>query len=371
MIHLGVCETHGLQPTVLVCHHLARRLPGPSALLHAVRRRKDDHYAKNWGWLCWLARRLPGTGTLVHSVRRRDDHCRATWLCMQCSNTYGETHTARIPRGGVCERCYPTPTTEWAPTPQRNQLNRLLQLSTLELRQEVEQRLMRDSLLEARNARAPAPEPRTERMNASGRRSERKADPVAEPTGADIRGEGDVEPQDRDTPAVASDAKPGRPFGRAEANVIVPDVIAQMAGRGWKVVLNADVVPKLRINARVAAYIPQPWFGFGRPSGLNRAGSGLNASLQETHWFISNVLERFDTIQRVSQAIVERQKNFFTHGEIAMKPLVLREIADELGLDESTISRVTTAKYMSTPFGTFELKYFFGTAVDAKGDPGD
>jgi len=74
-------------------------------------------------------------------------------------------------------------------------------------------------------------------------------------------------------------------------------------------------------------------------------------------------MQRFDTIRRVSQAIVERQKGFLTHGAIAMKPLVLREIADELGLHESTISRVTTAKYMSTPFGTFELKYFFGASL--------
>ena len=81
---------------------------------------------------------------------------------------------------------------------------------------------------------------------------------------------------------------------------------------------------------------------------------------------MKNILQRFDTIQRVSQAIVERQKSFFTHGAIAMKPLVLREIADELGLHESTISRVTTAKYMSTPFGTFELKYFFGSSLNTE-----
>jgi len=81
---------------------------------------------------------------------------------------------------------------------------------------------------------------------------------------------------------------------------------------------------------------------------------------------MKNILQRFDTIQRVSQAIVERQKNFFTHGAIAMKPLVLREIADELGLHESTISRVTTAKYMNTPFGTFELKYFFGSSLNTE-----
>ena len=136
-------------------------------------------------------------------------------------------------------------------------------------------------------------------------------------------------------------------------------MIVQKSGRGWKVQLNPDVMPKLRINDLYASAIRQH-----RGSGaLNGAGPGLNARLQEARWFVKNILQRFDTIQRVSQAIVERQKSFFTHGAIAMKPLVLREIADELGLHESTISRVTTAKYMATPFGTFELKYFFGSSL--------
>ncbi|MFT3954009.1 MAG: RNA polymerase factor sigma-54 [Piscinibacter sp.] len=159
---------------------------------------------------------------------------------------------------------------------------------------------------------------------------------------------------------VACEPKPGRPFARAEANIIVPDVIVQKSGRNWKVTLNPDVMPKLRINDLYANAIRQ---GRGNNS-LNGAGAGLNARLQEARWFMKNILQRFDTIQRVSQAIVERQKSFFTHGEIAMKPLVLREIADELGLHESTISRVTTAKYMATPFGTFELKYFFGSSLN-------
>jgi RNA polymerase sigma-54 factor len=98
----------------------------------------------------------------------------------------------------------------------------------------------------------------------------------------------------------------------------------------------------------------RPWQGRGR--------SPHAAALQEARWFIKNIQQRFDTILRVSNAIVERQ-NFFVHGELAMRPLVLREIADELGLHESTISRVTTAKYMATPFGTFELKYFFGSGL--------
>jgi RNA polymerase sigma-54 factor len=123
-------------------------------------------------------------------------------------------------------------------------------------------------------------------------------------------------------------------------------------------------MPKLRINDLYASAIRQQR-GAGSRSGasLNGAAAGLSSRLQEARWFVKNILQRFDTIQRVSQAIVERQKSFFTHGAIAMKPLVLREIADELGLHESTISRVTTAKYMSTPFGTFELKYFFGSSL--------
>jgi RNA polymerase sigma-54 factor len=158
---------------------------------------------------------------------------------------------------------------------------------------------------------------------------------------------------------VQCEPKPGRPFGRAEAQIVVPDVIVQKAGRGWKVVLNPDVMPKLRINDLYAQAIRSA------RSSANGA-SGLSSRLQEARWFMKNIQQRFDTILRVSSAIVERQKNFFSHGEIAMKPLVLREIADELGLHESTISRVTTAKYMATPFGTFELKYFFGSSLNTE-----
>jgi len=157
----------------------------------------------------------------------------------------------------------------------------------------------------------------------------------------------------------ACEPKPGRPFTRAEANIVVPDVLVVKSGRGFKTTLNADVMPKLRINDLYAQAIRG-----------QRGGAGLSQRLQEARWFMKNIMQRFDTILRVSQAIVERQKGFFSHGEIAMKPLVLREIADELGLHESTISRVTTAKYMSTPFGTFELKYFFGSSLstDAGGN---
>ena len=154
----------------------------------------------------------------------------------------------------------------------------------------------------------------------------------------------------------ACEPKPGRAFAPADGQYIVPDVIVRRNGRGLSVVLNPDVMPKLRINDLYAQ----------AARGLRGAAAqpGLSSRLQEARWFVKNIQQRFDTILRVSKAIVERQKSFFTHGAIAMKPLVLREIADELGLHESTISRVTTAKYMATEQGTFELKYFFGSSLN-------
>ena len=154
------------------------------------------------------------------------------------------------------------------------------------------------------------------------------------------------------------DPKPGRRFVNVERHVVVPDVIVVKSGRGFKVTLNSDVMPRLKIHDIYANAMKQHKLGAG-----GAGGQAIQQRLQEARWFIKNIQQRFDTILRVSTAIVERQKNFFSHGELAMRPLVLREIADELGLHESTISRVTTAKYMNTPFGTFELKYFFGSAL--------
>ena len=149
--------------------------------------------------------------------------------------------------------------------------------------------------------------------------------------------------------------KPGRQFAVGESHIVVPDVIVRKTGRGLQVTLNPDVMPKLRINNLYAQAVRGHRGNPGQP--------GMTSRLQEARWFMKNILQRFDTILRVSKAIVERQKSFFAHGAIAMKPLVLREIADELGLHESTISRVTTAKYMATIHGTFELKYFFGSSL--------
>ncbi len=155
--------------------------------------------------------------------------------------------------------------------------------------------------------------------------------------------------------------KPGRRFVDVERNVVVPDVIVTRAGRGFKVILNPDVMPRLRVHDVYANAMRQN--RGGRDGGGEAGHAAMQQRLQEARWFIKNIQQRFDTILRVSSAIVERQRNFFMHGELAMRPLVLREIADELGLHESTISRVTTAKYMATPFGTYELKYFFGSSL--------
>lgn len=149
--------------------------------------------------------------------------------------------------------------------------------------------------------------------------------------------------------------KPGRRFADVSRQAVVPDVIVTPQGRGFKVQLNPDVMPRLRVQDIYANAL--------RGSRGDASSAGLQQRLQEARWFIKNIQQRFDTILRVASAIVERQRSFFLHGELAMRPLVLREIADELGLHESTISRVTTAKYMATPFGTYELKYFFGSAL--------
>lgn len=146
---------------------------------------------------------------------------------------------------------------------------------------------------------------------------------------------------------------PGSSFSQTETRYVIPDVVVRKIKNVWVASLNPDAVPKLRIN-RMYADILQS----------NRAAAGgLSTQLQEARWLIKNVQQRFETILRVSQAIVDRQRHFFEHGEVAMRPLVLREIADTLGLHESTISRVTTQKFMLTPRGIFELKYFFGSHV--------
>jgi len=150
------------------------------------------------------------------------------------------------------------------------------------------------------------------------------------------------------------DPKPGRAFGTGDVRYVIPDVVVRKSGGRWIAALNRDAMPRLRINKMYADILQ---------ASRENGGKHLSGQLQEARWLIKNVQQRFDTILRVTQAIVDRQKNFFEHGEVAMRPLVLREIAESVGLHESTISRVTTQKYMLTPRGIFELKYFFGSHV--------
>lgn len=150
------------------------------------------------------------------------------------------------------------------------------------------------------------------------------------------------------------DPRPGSRFSTEEARYVVADVIVRKLKGAWVAALNPDAMPRLRVNRMYADILSR-----------NRDSSHqqLASQLQEAKWLIKNVQQRFDTILRVSQCIVDRQRHFFEHGEVAMRPLVLREIAELLGLHESTVSRVTTQKFMLTPRGIFELKYFFGSHV--------
>jgi RNA polymerase sigma-54 factor len=148
--------------------------------------------------------------------------------------------------------------------------------------------------------------------------------------------------------------KPGAEFESRTADYVIPDVVVERHQGVWRARLNVEAMPRLRVNQMYASILQQRG---------EKNAQQLSGQLQEARWFIKNLQQRFDTILRVSQAIVERQRHFFEHGEIAMKPLVLREIAEQLELHESTISRVTTQKFMLTPRGIYELKYFFGSWV--------
>ena len=148
--------------------------------------------------------------------------------------------------------------------------------------------------------------------------------------------------------------RPAASFSDGETRYVIADVMVRKIKGLWVASLNPEAMPKLRINRMYADILHR-----------NRDASfqQLAGQLQEAKWLIKNVQQRFDTILRVSQAIVDRQRHFFEHGDVAMRPLVLREIADTLGLHESTVSRVTTQKFMLTARGIFELKYFFGSHV--------
>ena len=155
------------------------------------------------------------------------------------------------------------------------------------------------------------------------------------------------------------DPKPGAQIQESDSEYIIPDVyVAKHAGE-WQVNLNSDIAPKLRINPFYSALIKR--------ADNSKDNVCMKDHLQEAKWFIKNLHNRNDTLLRVARSIVQKQTDFLDHGPIAMKPMVLRDIAEELKLHESTISRVTTHKYMHTPNGIIEFKYFFSSHVSTKG----
>jgi len=152
--------------------------------------------------------------------------------------------------------------------------------------------------------------------------------------------------------------RPGSRFNTTEPEYIVPDVFVTQKKGKWLVELNVDSMPKLRINNMYAKLIKR---------GSNTKDNNfLRDNLQEARWFLKSLQSRHETLMKVATCIVERQQGFFEHGEEAMKPMVLRSIADTIEMHESTVSRVTTRKYMHTPSGIYEFKYFFSSHVSTE-----
>lgn len=149
--------------------------------------------------------------------------------------------------------------------------------------------------------------------------------------------------------------RPGNEVSDTHTEYVTPDVYVKKVKGVWKVELNSDGIPNLRINSTYANMI--------RRADNSDDNNSLKSHLQEARWFIKSIRSRSETLLRVTTCIVERQRAFLEYGEEAMKPLVLHDVAETLGMHESTISRVTTRKYMHTPRGIFELKYFFSSHV--------
>ncbi|MEY6432793.1 RNA polymerase factor sigma-54 [Thioalkalicoccus limnaeus] len=149
--------------------------------------------------------------------------------------------------------------------------------------------------------------------------------------------------------------RPGALIAEIQTEYVIPDVLVRKRDGAWLVELNPDITPRLRVNADYAKLI--------RRADQSADNLCLKSHLQEARWFIKSLASRNETVLRVAAKIVELQRDFLEHGEEAMKPMVLRDIAETLDLHESTISRVTTQKYMHTPRGTFELKFFFSSHV--------
>lgn len=151
------------------------------------------------------------------------------------------------------------------------------------------------------------------------------------------------------------DPKPGAKIQETDSEYVIPDVFVVKQNDQWQVQLNPDIAPKLRINPLYSGMIKR--------SDSSKDNACMKDHLQEARWFIKSLHSRNDTLLRVARCIIDKQGDFLEHGSIAMRPMVLRDVAEELELHESTISRVTTQKYMHTPNGIVEFKYFFSSHV--------
>ncbi|MES2820674.1 MAG: RNA polymerase factor sigma-54 [Pseudomonadota bacterium] len=149
--------------------------------------------------------------------------------------------------------------------------------------------------------------------------------------------------------------RPGSQIESSEPEYVVPDVIVRKHNGRWLVELNQEAMPRLRVNPQYA--------GFVRRADSSADNTFMRNQLQEARWFIKSLQSRNETLMKVATQIVEHQRGFLEYGDEAMKPLVLHDIAEAVGMHESTISRVTTQKFMHTPRGIYELKYFFSSHV--------
>ncbi|MEP1217172.1 MAG: RNA polymerase factor sigma-54 [Marinobacter sp.] len=153
----------------------------------------------------------------------------------------------------------------------------------------------------------------------------------------------------------ALNPRPGDTLDQAEPDYVIPDVIVRKHNERWRVELNPEIAPRIRVNASYASLIKR--------ADSSSDNTYLRDQLQEAKWFIKSLQSRNETLLKVATRIVEHQQGFLDHGEEHMKPLILSDIAQAVEMHESTISRVTTQKYMHTPRGIFELKYFFSSHV--------
>jgi RNA polymerase sigma-54 factor len=147
--------------------------------------------------------------------------------------------------------------------------------------------------------------------------------------------------------------RPGATVSSAASEYVVPDVFVRRTDHGWSVEINAATLPRVRLNQGYASLI-----------GRNASHASMRAQLQEARWLLKSLEIRNETLMKVARSIVERQKDFLEHGEEHMRPMILKDIAEAVAMHESTISRVTSGKYMHTPRGVFELRYFFSSQVE-------